>query len=107
VTAEPGWMPAGREQPRVDDLGFDTRLMSADRLLRLAGKHPMRFSETGLEKVYLDCTSCNRAIENLTDQRGGCYTFTAGQLLANVLRHLVMRHDLSLAGGNGNERAPR
>lgn len=96
------WTPAKREAPQLDDLGFDTRLMTAERLLRLAGKHPLRFSETGLTSVYLDCTSCKRAVENLTDQRGGCYTFTAGQLLANTLRHLVMRHDLSLAGGNGN-----
>lgn len=100
---EPGWTPAAREQPRVDDLGFDTRLMSAERLMRLAGRHPLRFSETGLTNVYLDCGRCRRAVENLTDSRGGCYTFTAGQLLANVLRHQVMRHDLSLAGGNGNE----
>jgi len=103
---EPGWTPAAREKPQLDGLGFDTRLMSPGRLLRLAGNHPMRFSETGLPMVYLDCARCRRAVENLTDKSGGCYTFTAGQLLANVLRHQVMRHDLSLAGGNGNDRHP-
>jgi len=92
----------GRDRPRVDDLGFDPRLMSAERLLRLAGKHPMRFSETGLPNVYLDCCKDGRAIEVLTDRRGGCYQITAGQLLANVLRHLVLRHDLPLSGAEND-----
>lgn len=94
-----GWAPEPPQRPQADDLGFDPRLMTAERLLRLAGRHPMRFSETGLPDVYLDCCQDGRAIEVLTDKRGGCYQVTAGQLLANVLRHLVLRHELSLSGG--------
>jgi hypothetical protein len=96
-------VPDAPARPQPDDLGFDRRLMSAERLLRLAGSHVMKFSDPGPANLYLDCTECGRAVEVLTDRSGGAYRITAGQLLANVLRHLVLRHDLPLSGGNGNE----
>ena len=105
MTADAGWQPGTRSKPQVDALGFDTRLLTAERLLQLAGFHQMQLSETGLPMVYLDCIRCKKAIEVLTDRSGGRYRITARQLLENTLRHLVMRHDLSLAGGNGDASA--
>ena len=98
-----GWIPEAPARPQPDDLGFDPRLMSAERLLRLAGRHPMKFSDPGPADLYLDCAECGKAVEVLTDRRGGASKITAGPLLATVLRHLVLRHDLPLSGGNGHE----
>jgi hypothetical protein len=100
---EAGWAPRKPERAQADDLGFDQRLMTAERLLRLAGRHPMRFSDPGPANLYLDCGLCGKAVEVLTDRRGGAYAITAGQLLANVLRHLVLRHDLPLSAAPGKD----
>lgn len=93
--------PEGRGRPQTDALGFDHRLMTPERLLTLAGRIPLRVSghAQGIESVSLDCTSCAKAVDFLTDRRGGRYILTAQQLLSNVLRHQVMRHELQLSGG--------
>lgn len=78
---------------------FDARLMTAERLLQLAGDHPMRVTQhlDGADAT-LDCTGCGRAISKLSDTIGSPYEVTAGQLLQDVLRHLVMAHDVPLSG---------
>lgn len=97
------FMLAPRSRPQVDELGFDRRLMTPARLLELAGSCRLEFSEPGIPLLWLDCADCRKGIEQLTDDRGAAYPVTAGQLLSNVLRHQVMRHDLPLSGaGNGS-----
>lgn len=96
-------LPGGPRQgpPQVDALGFDHRLMTPERLLQLAGPVRMRMSDPGMPPVpllWLDCEACGKGIEQLTDDDGNAYPVTAGQLLANVLRHRVMRHGLPLSG---------
>jgi hypothetical protein len=97
----PGGPKAG--PPQVDALGFDHRLLNPGRLLQLAGKVPLRFSEPGIPLLWLDCEACGKGIEPLTDERGAAYPVTAGQLLANVLRHQVMRHDVPLSGAGAGD----
>lgn len=93
--------PAERERPRPDALGFDPRLMSAARLLELTRDARLRFSEPGIPALFLDCAACGKGVEQLTDGYGHAYELGAVQLLASLLRHLVMSHGLSLSGGNG------
>lgn len=94
------FVPDPRRPPRLDELGFDHRLMTPAKLLELAGNIPLRFSEPGIPLLWLDCEQCGKGIEQLTDGRAEACRVTAGQLLANVLRHQVMRHDLPLSGGH-------
>lgn len=93
-------LPARRERPQIDQLGFDHRLMLPERLLKLAGDMPLKFSEGGIPQTFLDCTECGKGVEQLTDGYGHEYQFTAGRLLSSVLRHRVMSHGLSLSGGS-------
>lgn len=93
------FIPEARRRPQADALGFDHRLMTPAKLLELAGKWPLRYSDVAGEFISLDCGACGKSIEILTDRSGQPYTFSAGQLLSNVLRHRVMRHNLSLSGG--------
>lgn len=99
VSDEPGFEPAPRERPQLDELGFDARLMTPARLLELAGQHPMRLTQQldGVDAT-LDCVICGQAITKLTDTIGEPYRFTALQLLQDVLRHRVMAHDVPLSG---------
>jgi len=96
------FIPEPPARPRVDELGFDHRLMTPERLLELGGKWPMRYTEVDGEFISLDCRVCGKAIEILTNERGESYVIGAGQILANVVRHRVMRHNLSLSGGGDN-----
>lgn len=95
-----GFEPAPRERPQLDELGFDARLITPERLLRLAGGQPMRIStpEVGSPFRSLDCGVCGKAIVQMKDAEGRPYTVTAGQILQDVLRHLVMDHDVPLSG---------
>lgn len=77
---------------------FDERLISAERLLKVAGGHPMRVHHGVV--LALDCEECQKPIAQLTDRRDGAYPLTAGQLLQDVLRHLVMCHEVALSGRN-------
>lgn len=83
---------------------FDDRLMTAERLLKLAGDHPLVVSPDPkaepplLPLLPLDCAECGRPVARLTDADGFSYRVTAGQLLQDVLRHLVMAHDVPLSG---------
>ena len=95
------FVPDRRQPPQPDALGFDHRLLSPERLLELAGKWTMRYCNVDGEFISLDCARCGKAIEILVSRNGNPYIVTAGQLLSNVLRHQVMRHDLSLSGANG------
>lgn len=80
---------------------FDPRLITAQRLLELAGEHALTAGSArpgqALEMVTLDCF-CGQPIARLTDLFGAPYKFSAGQLLQDVLRHLVMAHDVALSG---------
>lgn len=89
-----------RERPRPDGLGFDHRLLAPARLLELAGGEPLRLGLDDTGHAWLDCQACGKGVEQLTDGLQP-YAFKAGQLLSNVLRHLVMSHGLSLSGGDG------
>lgn len=77
--------------------------MSPERLLQLAGDWPLQFgwvlSDDAPPQFWLDCAKCGKGIEPLTDTKGIEYPVKTGQLLSNVLRHQVMRHELSLSGG--------
>lgn len=78
---------------------FDERLMTADRQLELAGKHPMyldRDEEGFISR--LRCCLCDGQIAILADVTGKPYTLTAQNLLTDTLRHLVVLHDLPLSG---------
>lgn len=88
-----------RSWPRVDALGFDHRLMSPERLLESAGTWPIRIGWTPERQIWLDCAACGKGIEPLTDDADHLYTIQPGQLLSNVLRHMVMRHEFPLSGG--------
>jgi hypothetical protein len=94
------FIPAKRERPKVDGLGLDRRLMTAERMLTLAGGTRVEFSEPGIPKLSIDCAECHSSVEQLTDPNGEAYPFTPQQFLANVLRHQVMHHGLSLSGGS-------
>lgn len=74
---------------------FDERLITADRLLELAGEHRMKVS---VAFGSLDCAECGQAIVQLDDNDGQPYTVAPGQMLQDTLRHLVMRHDVPLSG---------
>lgn len=89
-----------REKPQAGPPGFDARLMTAERLLQLAGHHGLRLGLDDTGHAWLDCDLCGKGVEQLTDGLHP-YVFRPGQLLSNVLRHLVMGHGLSLSGGNG------
>jgi hypothetical protein len=88
-----------REKPRLDSLGFDPRLMSAGRLLELAGKTRVRLG-SAREVRSLDCDRCGKAVDILTDEAGRPYPTSPMQILTAALRHEVMRHNLSLSGGS-------
>lgn len=99
--------PPGRQPPHLDDLGFDPRLMSADRLLRLAGDRALVLEgDPGLdnEVFRLRCRSCGGSTTVLTDRRGEAYPVTGTQLLMDVLRHMVMHHDIPLSGEKEGEK---
>lgn len=86
-----------RETPKLDALGFDPRLMTAERLLTLAGKIRLKQALTR-QVVSLDCAVCGKAVEILTDETGRPYATTPLQILTAALRHQVMRHNLALSG---------
>lgn len=90
-------IPGKRQEPQLDGLGFDHRLLTPERLLALAGGARLRLSQE--DPGWLDCAECGKGVEQLADGAGGRYEFTAQQFLANLLRHLVMSHDVSLSGG--------
>lgn len=78
---------------------FDPRLMTADRLHRLAGKFALGFDmleDTAFARVR--CNACEATVLPLVDTEARPYVWSAGQLLQDVLRHRVMAHDLSLSG---------
>lgn len=78
---------------------FDPRLMTADRLHRLAGKHPLRLSTKNDGTIHcIRCVDCAQAIMPLEDTSDVPYRWSAGQLLQDVLRHRVMAHGLALSG---------
>lgn len=87
-----------RDEPRLDALGFDPRLMTADRLLTLAGQIRLKQGTARLVRS-LDCADCGKAVEILTDEAGKPYTTTPMTILSAALRHQVLRHELSLSGG--------
>jgi hypothetical protein len=78
---------------------FDERLMTVERQYTLAAHRPLRFSGGGIPLEWLDCAECGKGIVQLTDARGRECAVTGAGLLDAVLRHWVMRHDLSLSGG--------
>lgn len=93
-------LASARRPPAVTDrLGFDPRLMSAERLLTLAGRCALKLGRNG-EVLSLDCADCGRAVDLLTDERGEPWRTSPMQILTGALRHQVMRHELSLSGGN-------
>lgn len=92
-------LAGGRETPRPDKLGFDPRLMSAGRLLELAGRIRLRLGSAH-EVRSLDCERCGKAVDILTDEAGRPYPTSPLQILTAALRHEVMRHNLSLSGGS-------
>jgi hypothetical protein len=89
-----------RPPPATDSLGFDPRLMDAERLLQLAGRAPLVLGEMHGNVRTLDCQQCGRSVDILTDETGATYTTNPLQIATAALRHQVMRHDLSLSGGN-------
>lgn len=90
---------ADREEPKLDALGLDPRLMSGERLLQLAGRIKVRLGRAG-DVLSLDCARCGRAVDLLTNESGRPYTTSPMQILTCALRHEVMGHDLSLSGGD-------
>jgi hypothetical protein len=93
------------DKPQVDGLGFDHRLMTPERLLTLAGAVPLIVkadgvgddTESDMAAVVLH-QECGGVVTVLEDEHWEPYPFTAQQLLQDVLRHLVTRHNVSLAG---------
>lgn len=90
---------------------FDERLMTAERLLKLAGNHPT-YLDRDEDDLFarLRCCLCDGQIEILMDVTGRPYPLTAKNLLTATLRHLVMHHDQPLSGkanDNGRWTDPR
>ncbi len=74
-------------------------MITAERLLALAGEHPILAGPgRRLPMLTVDCGLCGQPIGRLTDKTGVPYRFSAGQLLQDTLRHLVVAHDMPLSG---------
>ncbi len=99
MIADLNWMDRPQRRPATDMLGFDPRLMDAERLLSLAGRHRLRLGEDGDGGTWLDCCECGKGVVKLAD-RCGHWAVEPLQLICDVLRHQVMRHQLSLSGGD-------
>jgi hypothetical protein len=82
---------------------FDPRLITPARLLALAGEHPIVAGPHLRMPPHLsvDCGLCGQPIAKATDSKGVPYRFSAGQLLQDTLRHLVVAHDMPLSGAAG------
>lgn len=87
--------------PPPDSLGLDPRLLTAERMLGLAGQHRMRAGAEDDGGTWLDCAECGRGVTKLTDAAGRHWTVTPLGIVTDMLRHQVMRHDLPLSGGEG------
>lgn len=93
------WSARRDRPPATDRLGFDPRLMSAERLLALAGNFPLMLGADPQGARWLDCAACGKGVVALTDWDGVRLSVTPMQLACATLRHQVMRHGLSLSGG--------
>lgn len=114
MTGHIGGEVAYQAVPRAERV-MDDRLMTAERLLQLAGMWPLRmqYDERG---IVLVCLACEGKIIELmsheavlryrvmiheVDQRGPLAVgarLLVQELLEAVLRHRVMIHDLPLSG---------
>lgn len=80
--------------PDPADVRLDPRLMTHERLCQLAGYRPVRFTTLPSGTLYIDCAEpgCGKGIT-------AARATTGVQFLADVARHWVNVHGLSLAGG--------
>jgi hypothetical protein len=77
--------------PDPANVRLDPRLMTAGRLVELAGYREVVFTPTE-SGLYIDCGECHRGIT-------AARLTTGVQLMADVLRHYVNVHNVSLSGG--------
>lgn len=88
---------------------WDERLITPDRAFALAGEWPLfasyelaELSQFGPEQIdrvqnNLRCGRCKQSVA-LLGEGGTAGETTVAELLAGVLRHLVMAHDVPLSG---------
>lgn len=79
--------------PPADRVRLDPKLMTHQRMLDLVGKVPLRVGWSD-GRLFLIGAECGHSITCLDGM-----VFDPAQHVADVLRHQVMAHDLSLSGG--------
>jgi hypothetical protein len=84
------------DRPRLDEAGFDDRLISAARLLKLTGKVALdTVADPG--GLTLRCARCGGLVTMLMTATGSSWVVTPQQILQDTLRHLVTAHDQPLS----------
>lgn len=91
-----------RAPPPPDELGLDPRLLTAEKLLRLAGEHRMRTGTDTRGVIWLDCCECGKGVVQLSDPGGAKAAVTPMGITCAMLRHQVMRHELPLSAAEGD-----